>query len=139
MKILILCTGNSCRSQMAEAFLKSFDPTMEVYSAGTSPAADVHPRTIAVMKEIGLDLSGAVPKNVDQFLHTEFDYVITVCDRARESCPVFTGRSMRRIHIGFDDPASATGNDDAILESFRSVRNEIRKDLFEFYRNNCRK
>jgi len=139
MKVLILCTGNSCRSQMAEAFLKSFDPLLEVFSAGTSPAGTVHPKTIQVMKEIGFDLSGSVPKAIDKFLHTDFDYVITVCDHAREVCPVFTGRSIKKIHIGFDDPAAVTGSEEKVLESFRRVRDEIRKRLLIFYKSSIRK
>jgi arsenate reductase (thioredoxin) len=85
MRILILCTGNSCRSQMAEAFLRSFDPKLEVHSAGTAPAAQVHPKAIAVMKEVGIGLGGCYPKNVDEFTDQAFDYVVTVCDNARET------------------------------------------------------
>ena len=91
MRILILCTGNSCRSQMAEGFLRSFAPSWEVFSAGTKAAAQVHPLAVRVMSEVGIDLSENYPKTVDQFITQPFDYVITVCSNAKESCPVFIG------------------------------------------------
>ena len=133
MRILVLCTGNSCRSQMAEAFLKSFDPLLEVHSAGTHPAAQVHPKAIVVMKEAGVDLAGAYPKSVNQFIARSFDYVITVCDSAKETCPVFTGHVRHRRHIGFDDPAEARGTEREVLAVFRRVRDEIKQELFKFY------
>jgi arsenate reductase len=132
-RILILCTGNSCRSQMAEGFLKSFGDQLEVYSAGTAPAARVHPKAIAVMKEVGIDIGDATPKDVDNFLGESFDYVITVCDNARESCPVFMGRVDHRLHIGFEDPADATGSDEEKIRVFRRVRNEIRERFHRLY------
>ena len=118
MKILILCTGNSCRSQMAEGFLKSFNPGWEIHSAGTQPAEKVNPYAIEVMKEVGIDLSSNKPKMVDEFLSQEFDYVITVCDGAKEACPMFIGKVKSRIHIGFEDPADAKGSVDEIMEVF---------------------
>lgn len=133
MRILILCTGNSCRSQMAEGFLKSFDERMEVFSAGTNPAERIHPKAVQVMKEAGLDLSGNYPKSVDQFLKMPFDYVITVCDNARETCPFFAGAVKHRLHIGFDDPAEASGSEDEVLAVFRRVRDEIKRDFWKFY------
>jgi len=138
MKILILCTGNTCRSQMAEAFLKNLDPTLEVYSAGTEPGERVHPKAIQVMKEKGIDLGGGNPKSVNEFIFTPFDYVITVCDGARENCPVFTGNVKHRLHIGFDDPAAATGTEEEILNVFRRVRDEIFRDFKEFYQKNLK-
>lgn len=132
-RVLILCTGNSCRSQMAEGFLRSLDPTLEVFSAGTNPAVRVHPKAVAAMKEAGIDLSGAYPKNVDQFADQPFDYVITVCDHAKESCPVFTGNVKHRLHIGFDDPAEATGTEEEVMAVFRRVRDEIRRRFREWY------
>jgi len=132
-KILILCTGNSCRSQMAEGFLKSFDPNLEVYSAGTAPAERVHPKAVQVMAEEGIDISKNYPKSVDQFIDQSFDYVITVCDSAKESCPVFTGNVKHRLHIGFEDPAEATGTEEEILAVFRKVRDEIKRDFRRFY------
>ena len=132
-RVLILCTGNSCRSQMAEGFLKSFDRELEVYSAGTTPAARVHPKTIAVMKEAGIDLSYNVPQNVDQFLSHSFDLVITVCDQARETCPVFSGKVLKRLHIGFEDPAAVSGTEEEILAVFRKVRDEIKSAFYNYY------
>ncbi len=138
-KILVLCTGNSCRSQMAEGLLKSFDKTLEVQSAGTFPANIVHPRAIAVMKEIGIDISGAYPKSVDTFLDQEFDYVITVCDHAKETCPVFTGKVKHRVHMGFEDPVGAVGSEEYVMSEFRRVRDEIRDRFKQFYEKNIRK
>jgi len=135
MKILILCTGNSCRSQMAEGYLKSFDSELEVYSAGTELADRVNPDTIAVMKEVGIALSGNFPKSVSQFLQENFDYVITVCSGAKEICPVFSGNVKNRLHIGFDDPANAPGNPEDILKVYRRVRDEIKEQFYEIYIN----
>ena len=132
-KILILCTGNSCRSQMAEGFLKSFDPELEVYSAGTKPSIHVHPKAIQVMSEVGIDLAKNYPKNADQFINESIDYVITVCDNAKESCPVFMGKVGKQLHIGFEDPAEATGTEEEILAEFRRIRDEIKNDFFNFY------
>ncbi len=132
-RILILCTGNSCRSQMAEGFLQSFDAALEVHSAGTFPASQVHPKAVAVMNEMNIDLSNKRPKQVDRFLAQHFDYVVTVCDNAKETCPVFTGKVRHRLHIGFDDPAEATGTDEEILIAFRRVRDQIRERFFQFY------
>ena len=133
-RILVLCTGNSCRSQMAEGFLKSFDPKLEVYSAGTAPSERVHPKAVQVMAEEGIDISKGSPKLVDDFIDQAFDYVITVCDSAKETCPVFTGKVKHRLHIGFDDPAEATGSEEEVLAVFRRVRDEIKRDFSKFYR-----
>lgn len=132
-KILILCTGNSCRSQMAEGFLRSFDKELEVYSAGTRPADKVNPKAIQVMNEIGIDISSNYPKSVDQFINDSFDYVITVCDNAKETCPVFIGKVGKQLHIGFEDPAEAIGTEEEILSVFRKVRDEIKKEFYKFY------
>ena len=136
--ILVLCTGNSCRSQMAEGFLRSFDPELDVQSAGTVPASEVHPLAVQVMREKGIDLSANRPKKVDEFLARPFDYVITVCDGAKESCPLFTGNVKHRMHIGFDDPAAATGSGDEVLALFRRVRDEIEARFGTFYRETIR-
>jgi arsenate reductase (thioredoxin) len=133
MKILILCTGNSCRSQMAQGFLKSFDNTIEVQSAGTFPAVKISPRAIKVMDEAGIDISKNSPKSVDEFLNDEWDYVITVCDDAKESCPVFPGKVKRRLHIGFEDPSNVTGSEEFIMSEFRRIRDEIRTTFYKFY------
>jgi arsenate reductase len=134
-RILILCTGNSCRSQMAEGFLKSFDSKLEVLSAGTKPAEKVNRNAVRVMNELGIDLSKNYPKAVDEFTNQTFDFVITVCENARESCPVFAGKVTKQIHIGFDDPAEATGTEEEILAEFRRIRDEIKNELYLFYKN----
>lgn len=134
-KILILCTGNSCRSQMAEGYLKSFDPSLEVFSAGTKPAQRVNPYAVKVMSEDGIDISSGVPEDVDKYISQSFDYVITVCGNAKETCPVFTGKVNERLHIGFDDPADATGTEEQILSEFRRVRDEIKSAFYEFYQS----
>ena len=133
MKVLILCTGNSCRSQMAHGFLQSFDENIKVYSGGTVPATQVNAKTVEVMKEVGIDISSHVPTHVNTYLHQEWDYVITVCGGAHESCPMFTGNVRHRLHIGFDDPATATGTDEQITDKFRRVRDEIQEKFAEFY------
>ena len=132
-RILILCTGNSCRSQMAEGFLKSFDSKLEVFSAGTNPAPRISSHAIQVMKEIGIDIGGGCPKSVDQFTSESFDYVITVCDHAKETCPIFTGKMVHRLHIRFDDPAGATGTKEENLSVFRRVRDDIKEQFYELY------
>jgi arsenate reductase len=133
-KILVLCTGNSCRSQMAEGYLKSIDKGLQVYSAGTYPAIKVNPFAVEVMSEIGIDISKQHPKNVGEFINDWFDYVITVCDNAKESCPVFTGNVKNRLHIGFDDPADAVGSKEEVIKVYRRVRDEIRRDFEKFYK-----
>ena len=132
--ILIICTGNSCRSQMAEGYLKSLDKNLEVYSAGTKPADKVNPFAVKVMKEIGIDISNAIPENIEKYLSQSFDYVITVCDNAKETCPVFMGEVKHRLHIGFDDPADAMGAKEEVIPVYRRVRDEIRKEFSEFYK-----
>jgi arsenate reductase len=134
MRVLILCTGNSCRSQMAAGFLASFDKNIDVHSAGTYPATYVQPRAIEVMKEAGIDISKASPKNVKLYLKQSFDYVITVCDDAKETCPVFSGNVGRRLHMGFYDPSFTTGTDEQKLAEFRRVRDQIRTRFEAFYR-----
>ena len=130
-KVLILCTGNSARSQMAEGLLRHMaGDRFEVESAGTI-ASFVRPQAIAAMAEIGIDISNHRSKCLDEFLDDPFDYVITVCDNAKESCPVFPGRA-ERIHWSFDDPAEADGDAVAQLAVFRRVRDEIKARLVEF-------
>ena len=138
MKILVLCTGNSCRSQMAEGFLKSFDKNLYVVSAGTAPSKEVHPKAVQVMKEEGIDISAGKPKSVNEFLTESFDYVITVCGGAKESCPVFMGEVKHRLHIGFDDPAEVEGTEEYILSEFRRIRDEIKRDFYDFYVKNIK-
>lgn len=138
MKILILCTGNSCRSQMAKGFLKSFDNKMEVHSAGTSPAPRVNQKAVEVMAEVGIDISMNSPKHVDDYLNDQWDYVITVCDDANETCPFFIGKVKHRLHIGFEDPSHATGIDEFIMSEFRRVRDEIKMEFFKLYNTNLK-
>ena len=132
MKVLILCTGNSCRSQMAEVILRSLQPSWEVQSAGTAPAMIVHPLALAALREIGLEGDDTYPKHVDQFLDHSFDYVITVCDNAQETCPVFTGQVVERRHMGFEDPADAIGTREQRLGEFRRIRDEIMTGFKKF-------
>lgn len=130
-RVLILCTGNSARSQMAEGLLRhDGGGRFEAFSAGTRPG-HVRPEAIAAMREVGIDISGHRSKSVDEMLGQKFDCVITVCDNARESCPVFPAPIERR-HWSFDDPAIATGDEAARLIVFRRVRDEIRARLNQF-------
>ncbi|MGD9555431.1 MAG: arsenate reductase ArsC [Mangrovibacterium sp.] len=135
MKILILCTGNSCRSQMAHGFLQSFNKNIIVRSAGTEAAPQVNPKAVAVMKEEGIDISHHQPTMVNEYLNEEWDYVITVCDHANETCPAFFGKVKNRLHMGFEDPSHATGTDDYIWGEFRRVRDEIREAFSNLYQN----
>jgi arsenate reductase (thioredoxin) len=137
-RILVLCTGNSARSQMAAAFLKSFNRQLDVYSAGTQPAPRINPHAVAVMKEVGIDISAGVPKSDRQFTSQSFDYVITVCDDADKNCPNFTGRVGKRVHIGFPDPAKATGTEEQIMTVFRQVRDDIKQKFSDYYAKEIR-
>ena len=133
LSILILCTGNSCRSQMAEGFLKSFDNELTVFSAGTKPSLEVHPKAIEVMREVGVNISSGKPEDVAKYILMSFDYVITVCGNAKETCPVFVGSVKEQLHIGFDDPADAVGTEEEITNEFRKIRDEIKHDFEGWY------
>jgi len=133
MKILILCTGNSCRSQMAHGFLKAMDNRLEVASAGTEASGRLNPKAVAVMKDIGIDISHHTSDPVDIYLDDVWDYVITVCDGANEACPVFTGKVKKRLHIGFEDPSSLTGTGEFIHSEYIRVRDEIREAFQKLY------
>jgi arsenate reductase len=123
-KVLFLCTGNSCRSQMAEGFLRAYGgQTYDAHSAGTKPST-VNPLAVQVMSELGIDISGHRSKNVTEYLGQHFPLVITVCDNAKEHCPIFPGPCIRE-HWRFDDPAEATGTDEERLKAFRKVRDQI--------------
>jgi arsenate reductase len=135
MKILILCTGNSCRSMMAQGFLQSFDSKLDVHSAGTEPAKQVNQTAIKVMNEAGIDISTQHPKNVDIYVKDEWDYVITVCDNANETCPFFTGKVKHRLHMGFEDPSVYKGTDTQIINEFRRIRDEIKAAFYKFYKD----
>ena len=130
--ILILCTGNSCRSHLAEGILRAAaGDLLDVRSAGSKPAGYVHPKAIEVMQEIGIDISAHTSKHMNEFLGGHVDIVVTVCGNADQACPVFPGQ-VKRYHWGFEDPAHATGTEEEVLQEFRSVRDSIRL-VFEAY------
>jgi arsenate reductase (thioredoxin) len=138
MKILILCTGNSCRSQMAHGFLQSFDTRLEVASAGTEASGKLNQKAVEVMQEIGIDISHHTSDSVDLYLNDEWDYVITVCGGANENCPAFFGKVKNRLHIGFDDPSHATGTPEFIESEYYRVRDEIQIAFHKFYEDNLK-
>lgn len=130
--ILILCTGNSCRSHLAEGILRhQAGGFLDIHSAGSKPAGYVHPMAIRVMAEIGIDISGHTSKHMNDFLNRDIHTVITVCGNADQVCPMYPGQ-VKRYHWGFDDPAHATGTEEEILAEFRRVRDEIRR-VFQAY------
>lgn len=133
IRILILCTGNSCRSQMAHGFLQSFDRNIEVHSAGTFPAEKINFTAVKVMAEAGIDISRHQPKNVDNYISDIWNFVITVCDDANETCPIFTGKVKHRLHMGYEDPSLKTGTEEYILGEFRRTRDKIKNDFFKLY------
>jgi arsenate reductase len=118
---------------MAQGFLQAFDKRLQIFSAGTEPAARINPTAVKVMKEAGIDISKNKPRNVDQYLNEAWDYVITVCDNANESCPVFPGKVRNRIHMGFEDPSNFKGTDTQIINEFRRIRDQIRSSFYKFY------
>jgi len=138
MKVLILCTGNSCRSQMAHGFLQSFDQNLTVCSAGTEASGKLNRKAVQVMKEAGIDISHHTSDSVQKYLNDEWDYVITVCGGANEACPAFVGKVKHRLHIGFDDPSHAVGTDEFIMSEFYRVRDEIKAGFYDFYLNNIK-
>lgn len=133
MKILILCTGNSCRSQMAHGFLQSFDARLQVASAGTEASGKLNHKAVEVMKEAGIDISSHTSDQVDKYLGEEWDYVITVCGGANETCPAFLGKVKHRLHMGYDDPSHAAGTPEFIQSEYYRVRDEIRDGFLKFY------
>lgn len=134
MKILILCTGNSCRSQMAHGFLQSFDKNLKVFSGGTEASGKLNQQAVKAMAEIGLDISHHTSDSVEKYLDQEWDYVITVCGGANESCPSFYGKVNQRIHIGFDDPSDAIGTDEFVWSEYIRVRDQIKDAFLKFYK-----
>lgn len=132
-RILILCTGNSCRSQMAHGFLQSFDPKLSVYSAGTQASGKVNPKCTEVMQDAGVDISHHTSDQVEKYRNEEWDYVITVCGGANESCPAFSGTVKNRLHLGFEDPSEAIGSPEFIHAEFLRVRDEIKAAFYKFY------
>ncbi len=135
MKILVLCIGNSCRSQMAHGFLESFDNRLTVCSAGTEATGKLNQKAVEVMKEIGVDISHHTSDTVDNYLDEEWDYVITVCGGANENCPAFLGKVKHRLHIGFDDPTYAKGSNEYIHSEYIRVRDEIKEQFYGLYKN----
>lgn len=133
MKILIICSANSCRSQMAEAFFKSLDKTLIVKSAGTEPAGSVHTLTVRAMAEIGIDISQSTTKNINQLITQDWDYVITVCDMANTTCPAFKGKVKNSIFLRFEDPLAYKGDDEFLLQLIRQTREHIKIEIAEFY------
>ena len=134
-RLLILCTGNSCRSQIAEGFFRHFEADkLEVYSAGIETHG-VNPRAIAIMKEVGIDLSLHTSNHINEYHDIDFDYLITVCDHAKESCPYFP-TNARKFHHNFPDPAKATGTEEEILQEFRRVREMIKTYTLDFIDQN---
>lgn len=134
MKILILCTGNSCRSQMAHGFMQSFNKNLTVASAGTEASGKLNAKAVKAMSEIGIDISGHTSDSVSKYLNDEWDYVITVCGGANEACPTFLGKVKTRLHMGFDDPSHATGTEAFIWSEFIRVRDEIKATFYKFYK-----
>lgn len=120
---------------MAHGFLQSFNKSVKVYSAGTQPATVINENAVFVMKEAGIDISAHKPETVEKYLSYTWDYVITVCDDANETCPVFPGRVAHRLHMGFEDPSKATGTEEYIMSEFRRVRDEIKNRFYELYIN----
>jgi arsenate reductase len=139
MKVLILCTGNSCRSQMAHGFLQNLDSSIIVCSAGTNASGKLDPKAVAVMKEAGIDISHHTSDSVDKYINEEWDYVITVCDKANESCPTFSGKVKYRFHFGFDDPSTKKGSDEFIWNEYLRIRDEIKKAMYKFYEEHLKK
>jgi len=134
-KILVLCTGNSCRSQIAEGYLKYFaGDKAEIYSAGVETHG-VNPRAIVTMEEDGIDISNHTSNNIDEYQYIDFDFIITVCDNAKERCPFFLSKA-RITHYNFPDPAKAIGTEEEILKEFRKVRNQIKEFCFNFIKEN---
>ncbi len=133
MKILILCTGNSCRSQMAHGFLNSYDSRLEVASAGTEASGKLNTKAVAVMKDIGIDISQHQSDSVTRYLHEAWDFVVTVCGGANEICPAFIGSVKNRLHIGFDDPSEAEGSPEFIHSEFIRVRDGIDAAFHQLY------
>ncbi len=133
MKVLIICRANSCRSQMAEAILKRFDPDLIVKSAGPEPAEVVHPLTIRAMAEIGIDISQSTTTNINEFVTEDWDFVITVCDIAKESCPAFLGNVKNSFYLKFEDPLAYEGDDEFLLNLIRTTRSQIVNEFEDFY------
>ena len=139
MKVLILCTGNSCRSQMAHGFLQSFDKNITVCSAGTQASGKLNAGAVKAMAEVGIDISHHTSDPVEKYLGEEWDYVITVCDDANETCPAFLGKVKKRLHIGFEDPSHKTGAPEYVMSEYYRIRDLIKEQFHNFYTENIAK
>ena len=134
IKVLVLCTGNTCRSQMAHGLLESFGKDLAVYSGGVKAEPRVNPKAVLVMREMGIDISDHKPCQVDEYIDEEWDYVITVCDNADKTCPVFRGNVKHRLHIPFEDPSKVTeGTYEFKMNEYRRIRDEINDKFFKLY------
>ena len=134
MRILVLCTGNSCRSQMAEGFLRSFDSKIDVFSAGTEASGKINQGAVKAMAEIDIDISRHSSDPVSKYLKEEWDYVITVCGGANENCPAFLGKVKHRLHMGYDDPSFAEGSEEFVWSEYQRVRDEIKVGFNKLYK-----
>lgn len=135
MRVLVLCTGNSCRSQMAHGFLESFSENIYVRSAGTQASGKLNPRAVIVMQELGINISHHTSDPVEKYIEEEWDFVITVCGGANENCPAFLGKVKQRLHFGFEDPSDAVGEDSFIWSEFRRIRDEIHITFKSWFEN----
>ena len=134
IKVLVLCTGNTCRSQMAHGLLESYGKDLAVYSGGVKAEPRVNPKAVLVMRELGIDISDHKPCKVDEYLDEEWDYVITVCDNADKTCPVFNGKVKHRLHMPFEDPSKVTtGTYEFQMNEYRRIRDEINNAFFKLY------
>lgn len=135
MKILIVCIDNSCLSPIAEAFLKHFDPNLEIFSAGFNPTLKIHPLAVEVMKEINIDISQQIPKHISEFANYEFEYIITICDKAHAYLCKLELKTKKLLNIHLFNPSKTNGSQQQIFQLFRIIRDQIRKKMFEFYRH----
>lgn len=134
IKVLVLCTGNTCRSQMAHGFLESYGKDLAVYSGGVKAEPRVNPKAVLVMREMGIDISDHKPCQVDEYMDEDWDYVITVCDNADKTCPVFNGNVKHRLHIPFEDPSKVTeGTYEFQMNEYRRIRDAINDKFFKLY------
>lgn len=138
MRVLIVCNSNSCRSQMAEAYLQSFDSKLEVMSAGSKPDNQIHPLAIEVMKEDGIDISNKKPKKIDQYLNESFDYVLTLCNKETSLLDAFNGNVQNKIHLNFEDPLTNCDDNSNEIETFRQTRDDIKENFERFYQAHLR-
>ena len=134
IKVLVLCTGNTCRSQMAHGLLESYGKDLAVYSGGVKAEPRVNPKAVLVMREMGIDISDHKPCQVDEYMDEDWDYVITVCDNADKTCPVFRGNVKHRLHMPFEDPSKVTeGTYEFKMNEYRRIRDEINDKFFKLY------